>query len=69
MSQVYLFHSPFSSSTRICAYPMLSGQPDLPGPLEEGVDRSHGLGQRDKEESMAKPPALRKAVSIFSVTV
>ena len=40
-----------------------------PQPLEEGVDRSQGLGQRDEEEPVAKPLALRKTVSIFSVTV
>ena len=40
-----------------------------PQPLEEGVDRSQGLGQRDEEEPVAKPPALRKIVSIFSVAV
>ena len=40
-----------------------------PQPLEEGVDRSQGLGQRDEEEPVAKPPALEKTVSIFSVAV
>ena len=37
-----------------------------PQPLVEEVNRSHGLGQRDEEEPVAKPPA---PVSIFSVTV
>ena len=40
-----------------------------PQPLEEGVDRSQGLGQRDDEELEAIPLALRKTVSIFSVAV